>query len=199
MSSAAQTTGAFDGGYAGPRESKEERKRKIKALNLSVFDLFNPSKPWVLVENGSMLGYFNWVPRELRVGPWSPLAAPILFLMVYSAICGNIVAFQQQSTASTNTSGEYPDYQSGLWYYNVFGFLWITFISIGTLRGPAGPGAWATYTMWSWTVLWFRHGLAAMTPWLEQNSLLFKTLELTRFPMLLMHSMVFVLWNFVLM
>jgi len=33
------------GGYDGPQETKEERRKKIDALNISVWSLFDPSQP----------------------------------------------------------------------------------------------------------------------------------------------------------
>jgi hypothetical protein len=47
--------------YGGPHESKKEREKKVHSLNLHIKDLFDSSKPWVLVPNGSLLGYFDWV------------------------------------------------------------------------------------------------------------------------------------------
>jgi hypothetical protein len=190
-----RTTGSAS--YAGPRESDADRKKMVKELKLSVTDLFDMSKPWVLVDNGSILGYFDWVPKKLRLGSWSPAAPAMLFLMVYTAICGIVVA--SQSPRPVNSPVDYPAYLSGLWFYNLLGFLWISGISISILVGPAGPRAWATFTVWSWTVLQVRHGLAVLAPWLEQESFLFKVLELSHFPMLMMHAMTFFVWNFILM
>jgi len=183
-------------GYGGPKETVRERQEKVAALNLSLRDLWDSSKPWVLVENGSILGYFDWVPTHLRVGPWYPLAPAMLFAMVYCGICGTVVAFRQpMPTYST----EYPEYKSELWYFNLACFLWTSGISISVLGGPASYRAWATFTMWSWTVVQFRHGLAVLAPWMDPDSVLFQLLELSRFPMLIMHSLTFVVWNFVLM
>ena len=42
--------------------------------------LVDPAEPWVLVENGSFLGYFDWLPEKYRVGPWS--IAAICYLTV---------------------------------------------------------------------------------------------------------------------
>jgi hypothetical protein len=190
-----RTTGSAS--YAGPRESDAVRKKMVKELNLSVADLFDTSKPWVLVENGSILGYFDWVPKKLRVGPWSPAASAMLFVMVYTAICGIVVA--SQSPGPVSSPVDYPAYLSGLWYYNLIGFVWISGISVSVLVGPAGPRAWATFTVWSWTILQVRHGSAVLSPWLEQESFLFKVLELSQFPMLMMHAMTFFVWNFILM
>jgi len=54
--------------------------------------------------------------------------------------------------------------------------------------------------MWTWTILNIRYGLAVVYPFLNQsNSLLISILELSRLPMLLMCTMTFVVWNFILM
>jgi hypothetical protein len=53
--------------YGGPHETRQERERKIHSLNLKISDLFDTSKPWVLVENGSLLGYFDWVRTSRTV------------------------------------------------------------------------------------------------------------------------------------
>jgi hypothetical protein len=184
------------GGYGGPRESQDERRKKLSALNLSLFDLLDPSNPWVLVENGSILGYFDWVPKRLRVGPWSPVAPGMLFAMIYLVVCGIAVASQQPSPTYNSN---YPAFGSGLWYYNALCFVWMNVISLTVYFGPAGWRPWATYTMWSWTLLQMRHGLAALAPWLHPDSFLFQLLEISRFPVLVMHSITFVVWNFVLM
>jgi hypothetical protein len=47
--------------YGGQQQTNEELKDKIQKLHVSVSDLFDISKPWVLVPNGSLLGFFDWV------------------------------------------------------------------------------------------------------------------------------------------
>jgi hypothetical protein len=47
--------------YGGAHETASEREEKVKKLNLSVVDLFDTSRPWLLVTNGSLLGYFDFV------------------------------------------------------------------------------------------------------------------------------------------
>jgi hypothetical protein len=47
--------------YGGQQQTNEELKDKVRKLNVSVSDLFDLSKPWVLVPNGSLLGFFDWV------------------------------------------------------------------------------------------------------------------------------------------
>ena len=36
-------------------------KKRVKKLNLAVGDLFDTSRSWLLVDNGSLLGYFDFV------------------------------------------------------------------------------------------------------------------------------------------
>lgn len=47
--------------YGGRHESLEERDKRVHSLGLFIGDLFDTQKKWVLVENGSLLGYFDWV------------------------------------------------------------------------------------------------------------------------------------------
>lgn len=189
------------GGYDGPQETKEERRKKIDALNISVRSLFDPSQPWILVENGSILGYFDWVPAHLRVGPWQPYApAAVLFFLFLAPLLVNLLEEKTKVSITYLTQQTYPEYSSALWFYNLLGFIWITGISLSVFRGPAGILAWGTYSMWTWTVLNIRYGLVTVYPFLNQsNSLLISILELSRFPMLLMCTMTFVVWNFILM
>lgn len=183
-------------------ESSSMKNSTANEQNVKVSDLFDTSKPWVLVSNGSIMGFFDYVPERLRVGPWSPVAPAMLFVMVYLVTCGIAVAAYEQSTTASpkiESTGDYPQVGSGLWYYNVLCCIWMTIISISVVRGPAGYKPWVAYTMWSWTILQMRHGLAALAPLLLQYPFLFHLLELSRFPVLVMHSITFVVWNFVLM
>ena len=84
------------------------------------------------------------------------------------------------------------------WCYNALGFLWTTFVSLSVLLGPAGAKPWATFTMWAWTVLNVRHGLSALAPFLSKGSMLLSILEYSRFPTLIMASVTFGMWNFVI-
>ena len=50
-------------------DTHEERQQKIQILQLSLWALMDPRKPWVLVPGGSILGYFNWVRHGLLTSP----------------------------------------------------------------------------------------------------------------------------------
>ena len=47
--------------YGGAHETASEREKRVKKLNLAVGDLFDTSRSWLLVDNGSLLGYFDFV------------------------------------------------------------------------------------------------------------------------------------------
>jgi hypothetical protein len=59
-----QVSNRMSHSYGGQKETKKELEKKVQELNLSVMDLFDWSKPWVLVPNGSILGFFDWVSYE---------------------------------------------------------------------------------------------------------------------------------------
>ena len=44
-------------------EQAQDRKAKRKAFinSINKIDFFDPRKPWIVVPNGSFMGYFNWV------------------------------------------------------------------------------------------------------------------------------------------
>ena len=42
-------------------DTAEERREKVAKVNLTLWDLVRSDAPWVLVEEGSILGYFDWV------------------------------------------------------------------------------------------------------------------------------------------
>jgi hypothetical protein len=66
---------------------------RMKRLNLSILDLLNPEKHWILVDKGSILGYFDWVPEKSQVGPWSPFAPAVLSSLVYMATWGIVISY----------------------------------------------------------------------------------------------------------
>ena len=59
--------------------------------------LIDPKEPWVLVDNGSFLGNFDWVPEKFRVGPWC-----------LSAVCILTVRIVSYQTARTNIMATDP-------------------------------------------------------------------------------------------
>lgn len=57
------------GQYGGKPESADETREKQQQLlrSLSFRDFLDPDKPWVMVPEGSLLGYFDWVSERIIV------------------------------------------------------------------------------------------------------------------------------------
>eukprot|EP00542_Grammatophora_oceanica_P018178 CAMPEP_0194049706 /NCGR_PEP_ID=MMETSP0009_2-20130614/30846_1 /TAXON_ID=210454 /ORGANISM="Grammatophora oceanica, Strain CCMP 410" /LENGTH=139 /DNA_ID=CAMNT_0038695921 /DNA_START=103 /DNA_END=519 /DNA_ORIENTATION=- len=135
--------------YGGKAETKEETQARLRSVDISVSDLFDADKPWVLVPNGSLLGYFDWVPVKLRMGPWSSVATPFLFCMVYVLLMA--VCYLSRETSKYNNfpiASEYPQVGTSWWYYDFVIFLWMGFVTLYVFRGPLKFKAWVTFTMW---------------------------------------------------
>jgi hypothetical protein len=128
-----------------------DHAKRMKRLNLSILNLLNPEKPWILVDKVSIPGYFDWVPEKLRVGPWSPFAPVVLSSLVCMATCG-IVIFYQSIQFEIEPS-LFPQVDTTWWYYNLLACLWISWVCIIVWFDPVGPYAWASSTIWSWTAL----------------------------------------------
>lgn len=165
--------------------------------------LLDPSRPWLLVPSGSFGGYFDWVPAKFRLGPWSTQAVCYLSILWYVAVlvgCSYYNSATNEPTPSpafSATSLIYPSAYSMKWSYHLLGCAWmIIIIGLILFQSPAGYRAWSTYTVLSWTILTIRHGLCAALPWYPD---LLNVVELLRFPCALSHTVVFVVWNFVLM
>mmetsp|Transcript_32077 Transcript_32077/g.73741 ORF Transcript_32077/g.73741 Transcript_32077/m.73741 type:complete len:265 (-) Transcript_32077:23-817(-) len=87
------------------------------------------------------------------------------------------------------------------WCLALGGLFWMTLVSSMVYRGPAGKNAWATYTMWSWTMTQSRYAMIVLLPLLESHQhqiWVLSGLQLTRYPSLVMASLTFGVWNFLL-
>lgn len=132
---------------------------------------------------------------RLRIGPWSPFAG--MYLIVIAAT----LAYK----SSWNPRQEYDEQDdntismsSNWWYYNMAIFFWMTYVSCTVVGGPASWYAWATFSMWSWSMVMLRHGLAAMYPFFPSNVILANLLRWTHLPSLTMATIVVGMWNFVI-
>lgn len=161
----------------------------------TIWQFFNPNSPWVLVKNGSLLGYFDFVPAHLRVGPWTTFA-PIYISLIVAKL---IYWMPQQSSFYLNDDilSTHPVAFSALWMYNVILFFWMKLILLSTLK-KRGPGVVFTYTVQSWCMLIIRHGLSALAPFLPRKHFLLWFHEILRFPALATASITFFYWNFVI-
>lgn len=176
--------------------------------------LLDPRRPWVLVPHGSFGGHFDWVPVEFRVGPWSVPAVCYWTAIWYAVLLtGCYYYYYYATTTATQTTTaatepllhdysaeallqQYPAAFSVKWWYHCAGCQWMVFIMYLLLaQSPLGYRAWSTFTVLSWTLLAVRHGLCAALPWCPS---LLTAVEWMRFPCALCHTVVFAVWNFVL-
>jgi hypothetical protein len=189
-----------DDGQNEPSSSKSSISRR----RFSVIDLVNPHKPWILMDGGPLLGFFGFVPRPLRESPWSVTASLALFVIVYVVVIG-LLGANMMHTPSRGESimddfvlanDAYKPYTHS-WYYNVFGFFWMTFVAYMVFtESPLSWVAWVSFTLWSWTIMIVRHGLCVLAPFVPSVRV---AAEMLRLPVLLSASITFGVWNFVLM
>lgn len=165
-------------------------RRELGLPNLWQF--FDPSSPWVLVNEGSLMGFFDFVPKHLRVGPWSKLAPIYVTIMVSKLIYWMP---QQSSFHLDDEIVSTHEQHSEFWLYNISAFIWMASVLIASIK-KRGPGIVVTYTVQSWIMLTVRHALSALAPFLPNNHILLWVNELLRFPALATATITFFFWNF---
>jgi hypothetical protein len=181
--------------------TNEENLRRFREEH-SIWDLLDSSKPWVLVEDGSLMGYFNWVPANLRQGPWTVISILFLTALLYTLLlAATWMHLQRPLTAWVKEFQVEPTSNSQAfartWYYNLFAFWWMMFVSwLIVTKSHVSVYAYSTYTVQSWTIVMIRHGLCVLIPFVPALTLL---AELLRFPALVTATMTFCMWNFILM
>lgn len=166
----------------------------------SIWDLVDPSKPWVLTENGSFAGFFDFIPVHYRVGPWSVAAILYVSVLYTAAAVATVYLLTNRKQTWLDTEWDqlyrYPPYGSVAWMYFAGCFLWMFFVAVVIATGPGGPYTWTTYTVQSWTLLMIRHGLCAVAPY---SKLALFLAELSRFPAACSATITFCVWNFALL
>lgn len=181
----------------GSKPSKEKNAKT--AGELSVNDFFDFSKPWILVPDGSFHGYFDFVPAQLRNGPWSAIATLSILTILYMLSAEGIEMMENGGFLQYFESSRGYDYEAFNieWYLTLACFSWMVFVCWHVLTYSAiGAGAWVTFTLWSWTLVTIRHGLCVLAPFFPSATL---PLDVLRFPALLSATLTFFLWNFVLL
>jgi hypothetical protein len=183
-----------------PQVSAQERIRQFRRKH-SVSDLFDTTKPWVLVDEGSFLGFFDFVPPKYRSGPWRTITtcylAGILYLLAVGFVW--VVSTQSPNGGWIHLYKQIDPYDAYTpsWWYNSLGFLWTSYVSWNVFTAsPLGASAWCSYTLQSWTYLTLRHGLCALAPFAPP--IVTVAAEVLRFPVLITASVTFAIWNFVL-
>jgi len=147
------------------------------------------------VNEGSLMGFFDFVPKHLRVGPWTAVAPIYMTILV-----AKLVYWMPQKESfylDDEILSTHPLAYSAFWLYNVLVFFWMKFILLQTLR-VRGPGVIVTYTIQSWILLTTRHGLSALAPFLPGQHFLLWFNEILRFPALATASITFFYWNFLI-
>lgn len=175
-----------------PSSSTDDFRRKF-----SVWHLLDPSRPWVLVPEGSFGGFFDWVPAHFRIGPWCATAIAYLTAIYYLAfVAGCYLWLHHESWKMEDL--RYPGVGTLEWTYQVVTSVWMLFIIYLVWIGPMGLRAWATYTIQSWSLLTLRHILAALVPLAPNNYHLLVCAELIRFPAACSATVTFGIFNLVL-
>ena len=121
-------------------------------MDLSVGDLFDRKKPWVLVEGGSFAGFFDFVPEGLRIGPWSKVASSLM-VIILSVFVREALNYYDSGTWIEQFEIDQSKYEyvafNREWYITLATFLWMNFICWHIVTySHAGFGAWCTFTVW---------------------------------------------------
>ena len=101
---------------------------------------------------------------------------------------------------------------SSSFYYNTIVAVYMAYICYSIIaHSPLSYGAWITYTVQSWTLLFIRHVLYSLSALFDSttntaqqgitavtNNNFIVLAELLRFPCAVAHTMTFVVWNFIL-
>jgi len=175
--------------YGASSSEVREARKELPKLNPS--ELF--FGPWVLVPEGSLLGFFDWVPKNLRVGSWSLFAAPTLALLTAA-----IIYSRPEGDVYLTDPSSYPELWSVDWWYNASTCLLMNGLIVYIVNFKASIGAVATFTILSWLMNAARHGINALAPFLDDGHLLLKLNHISRFPSLASASLTFTIWNAVL-
>jgi hypothetical protein len=179
-------------------------------------------RPWVLVPNGSMKGYFDYVPLSWRVGPWSITAQLYLLLIAGAAMAAPIYLLSKDPASlanylerirqvrydvgdDTSNNGEGGGWMR-IWdphrafAYNAWASVWMVGSMLHLLHtSPLRLKIWATYTIQSWTMLAFRHVMSSLAYLYPTSSSVVALAELARFPAACSASITFGVWNVVVM
>ena len=142
-------------------------------------------------DEGSLGGFFDFVPKHLRVGPWFYLApifiASFAFAMVWLK---PPLDFE-------------PKFPAPMTLYNAFDVLAAAngVFVLNMILGKVGPAPLCTYTIWSWCILTFRCASSAFCSFFPEVAAATGVAwlsEFFRFPALVAASITFIIWNFVL-
>ncbi len=157
--------------------------------------------PWVLVPDGSLLGFFDWVPKHLRVGKWSPMAAPTLITLIFTLL--HLRPEQKNKFNYDDHFSTYPELYSTNWWCSAIIFLFMFGLTYKVVQ--RFKGAVVTFTILSWILNTMRHGIHTLVPLIVQDGKplgyvlsLIKFNKVLRFPALSSASITCFIWNVLL-
>jgi len=184
-------------------DASQTKLRKEDLSKLTVLSFIDPRKPWVLVPNGSLMGYFDFVPEHYRIGPWTrvSLALPIIFSIALFLLKPGTELFETADSSDHRCclkASSYPEVFSVYWWYNVILFVHMTGVVAWSMFHRT-PFIIFAYTIQSWIMNSTRHGLNALAPFLNDGHFLLHINRILRFPALFSSVIVFITWNFILL
>jgi len=138
-------------------------------------------------------GNFEAVPLYLRVGPWTLIAKVYLIVLGIIIVCTSIMAFSEYSSLSRTRLGSS---KSVAWIRLLIG-IYCLFIYLMVFWGEWKQGklhATKTFTLYSWLLLCIRLFFCGIAHW---NPFLLQVSEIIRYPVIVQHTTVFLLWWFV--
>ena len=133
------------------------------------------------------------MPAHLRKGPWFFLAPYYLALFAFL-----VVYFRPASFDFLVVDNSLPELNSS-WHYCAIAFAVNGCAVLGLLLWNVGPAPLVTYTITSWSLLTAHNVLSSVLPFFPALvPALGPVREFLRFPVLVAHTVTFVIWNFVL-
>ena len=133
------------------------------------------------------------MPLHLRKGPWFFLAPYYLSLFAFL-----LVYYRPSSSSFLVVSSSLPALCSS-WHYLSLAFAVNGVVVLGQVLYHIGPTPLATFTITSWSLLTAHNLLSALLPFVPKLiPFLGPVHEFLRFPVLVAHTVTFLIWNFVL-
>ncbi len=171
-------------------ENSRTKPRAAGPLRWHIYDRQRRCWRWVIVEDGNFKGWFGWVPRYLRVGPWSPIAA--------LSVAGWFSLAYAYKPSPLEFHVTLPQLYSRWWGVELLTFVWTMCINSILVRSE-GRASFFTYTMWHWVFLTLRSGWAVLAPLIGAESHpLSWAWEALRGPVIMGHAITSIVWNLVL-
>lgn len=159
----------------------------------SVADFFDTSNPWILADNGSFMGCFDFVPSMFRKGDWAVI--PIIFITGALYVIYFAFAYMYAVRGIQDLPRDFYPAYSLPWVCNLTGFLWTSYVFRNIFVSGPGMAALTTFTVQSYLLILLRLLLSTAVPFLP---VLAPYNELLRYPVLSQATITFIVWNLIL-